>query len=50
VYKLDCTIAVSRRRRPAIHSKDTRVGEVPINWSKALDNFMEGIEITVRVN
>jgi hypothetical protein len=50
VYKLDYTIAVSYRRKPAIRSKDARVGEVPIDWSKALDNFIEGIEITVRVS
>jgi hypothetical protein len=49
VYKLDYTVAVSRRRKPAICSKDARVSKVPINWSKALDNFIEGIEITVRV-
>jgi len=50
VHKLDYTVAVSYRRRPTIRSKDTRVGEVSINWSKALDNFAEGIEITIRVN
>jgi anaerobic selenocysteine-containing dehydrogenase len=50
VHKLDYTVAVSRRRKPAIRSEDARVSEVPVDWSKALDNFAEGIEIIVRVS
>ena len=45
MYKLDYTVAVGHRRKPAIHSEDARVGEVPMDWSEALDNFAEGMEI-----
>jgi hypothetical protein len=47
---LDYTVAVSCRRKPTIHNKDAKVGEVPIDWSEALDNFIKSIEITVRVD
>jgi hypothetical protein len=50
VHNLDYTVAVSRRRKPAIRGKDARVSEVPVDWSKALDNFTEGTEIMVKVN
>ena len=50
MHKLDYTVAVGRRRKPAIRSKDARVGKVPVDWSETLDNFVEGTEITVRVS
>ena len=50
MHNLDYTVAVGHRRKPALRGKDARVSEVPVDWSKALDNFAEGIEITVRVN